>query len=594
MNGDAKNNMNKANALRLLVYARPYAWLMLLSFVLILSTTLIVNALPMLLQRAIDNYLVDGHGIDVRERFDGLLLMGGVYLGLSIAGFLLRLAQGLLTAWIGQSIVRDLRRDVFACVLGLDQSYFDHTPVGKTMTRVTSDVEAVQRFVTNGVVGLTADIFMLLGIAGYMVYLNPRLAAISAILLPGLIFGLEYVNRRLRQANRGIRKCQSDLNACLQESLSGMSTIQLFNREAHARQRFDEKNSALRASHFDEVRWFSHYFPLIEIGQNGAVVLLVGAGGWLVLGGGDGLTVGMLVAFLAYVRNFFWPLGDLSDKAVAYQQAMAAAERIFELFDMPDRIPEPETPLPPELLRGDICFENVTFEYNPGEPVLRDFSLKVRHGESLAVVGATGAGKTTLISLLTRFYDVSSGRITVGGHDIRKFRKADLRKRVGLVLQDPFVFSATIAENISLDRPEISREVVEKAAQHVNAAQFIARLPEGYDARTGAQGGSLSAGEKQLLAMARALAQEPELVLVLDEATANIDTQTEKLVQEALRRIMNERTSIVIAHRLSTIRDADRIIVMQHGRITAQGTHDALIEGDSYYRHLVALLNIGT
>lgn len=589
---NSSRKTSRTHARRLLIYARPYVYLMLLALLLILSTTVIVNALPMILQMAIDRYLVNGGTYSINERFSGLLRMGGLYFGLAVAGFLLRLGQGLLTAWVGQSIVRDLRRDVFAKALRLNLPYFDRTPVGKTMTRVTSDVEAVQRFVTDGVVGLAADIFMLLGIAGYMVFLNPQLAGITALLLPGLICGLEYVNRCLRSANRMIRKRQSELNSSLQESLSGMSTIQLFNREKHASERFDKNNSALRDAHFDEVRWFSHYFPLIEIGQNGAVALLVGAGGWLVMGGSSGLTVGMLVAFLAYVRNFFWPLGNLSDKAVAYQQAIAAAERIFELFDMPEDMPEPASPLTPEMLRGDICFENVQFAYNPDEPVLRDFNLRLRQGESLAVVGATGAGKTTLISLLTRFYDVTGGRITVNGHDIREFRKTDLRRSIGLVLQDPFIFSATIAENISLGHNDINRKAIERAAGHANAHRFIEKMPNSYDSIPGTQGAEISTGEKQLLAMARALAQQPGLVLVLDEATANIDTQTELLVQEALRRLMHERTTIVIAHRLSTIRDADRIIVMQHGRITAQGTHSHLMQTDPYYRHLVALLSI--
>lgn len=591
MNAPAPSVTRRAHACRLLTYARPYVWLIALALTLILASTLVLNALPMLLQRAIDRYLVDGAGT-IPERFHGLLNMGGIYLALSVFGFLLRLAQGLLTAWVGQSIVHDLRRDVFAKALSLGLPYYDQTPVGKIMTRVTSDVEAVQRFVTEGVVGLAADGFMLLGIAGYMVWLNPRLAGMTAVMLPGLFAGLEFVNRRLRRANRTIRSRQSDVNSCLQESLAGMSTIQLFNREPYAQRRFDQQNLGLRDAHMTEVRWFSHYFPLIEIGNNGAVALLVGTGGWLVLGGGDGLTVGMLVAFLAYVRNFFWPLADLSNKAVAYQQAMAAAERIFSLFDMPEDIPDPDDPLDPAQLRGEICFEHVTFGYNPEEPVLRDFCLTVRQGESLAVVGATGAGKTTIMNLLTRFYDAQQGRITVGGHDLRRFRKKDLRRSIGLVLQEPFVFTGTIADNIGLGRPDLDRSQLESAALHVHANAFIEQRPGGFDAEPGVLGDGLSAGEKQLLAMARVLAQQPALALVLDEATANIDTRTEWLVQKAMQTLMRERTSIVIAHRLSTIRDADRILVMRQGRIAAQGTHRELMQNDAYYRHLVALLRI--
>ncbi len=575
-----------------------------LSLLLILGTTLLLNALPMILQRAIDTYLVPGTGLEYEARSAGLLRMGGLYLALATAGFSLRFGQGLLTAWIGQSIVHDLRRDVFDKAMRLGLPTFDRTPVGTLMTRVSSDVEAVQRFVTEGVVGLLADAFMLVGIAGYMLVLNPRLAGITALMLPPLVVGIERINRRLRRANRAIRARQADVNACLQESLSGVTTIQLFNREAQARERFDVANRGMRSAHFEEVGWFSRFFPLIEIGQNAAAALLVGVGGWLVLGGGDALSVGMLVAFLAYVRNFFWPLSDLSDKAGTYQRALAAAEHIFELFDTPEDVPDPPdtgTPLqasPSGAARsgpaGDIRFENVWFAYNDEDWVLRDFNQLIRRGESVALVGATGAGKTTLINLLARFYDVTRGRITINNRDLRDFRKADLRGRVGLVLQEPFIFSGTVLDNISLGAPSLSRAAVEQAARQVNAHLFIERLPEGYDTVLGARGGGLSTGEKQLLAMARALAQEPDIVLVLDEATANVDTETEVLIQDALQRILRERTTITIAHRLSTIRTADRILVMRDGRLTDQGTHVELLGSSDYYRRLCELLDIRT
>ncbi len=580
-------------ARRLLAYARPYAWLMGLSLLLILGTTLMLNALPMLLQRGIDIYLLPEAGPDIAERTGGLLRIGGWYMTLAAGGFLLRLAQGLLTAWIGQSIVHDLRGDVFDKAMRLSLHTFDRTPVGTLMTRVSSDVEAVQRFVTEGVVGLLADIFMLLGIAGYMVLLNPRLAGITALILPPLVVGLERVNHRLREANRAIRGRQSDVNACLQESLAGMTTIQLFNRETRARTSFDKANGGMRDAHFEEVRWFSGFFPLIEIGQNVAAALLVGVGGWIVLGGGDALTVGMLVAFLAYVRNFFWPLSDLSDKASTYQRALAAAERIFELFDTPEEMQDPDnTPPPASATCGEIRFEQVWFAYDAEDWVLRDFCQTIRRGESVALVGATGAGKTTIVNLLMRFYEVGRGRITIDGRDIRGMRKPDLRRGIGLVMQEPFIFSGTVADNIGLNNPEVSRAAVEQAARHVNAHRFIERLSEGYDTVLGTRGGDLSTGEKQLLAMARALAQDPGIVLVLDEATANVDTETEALIQDALLRIMHERTTIAIAHRLSTIRGADRILVMRDGRLVAQGTHQELLEHNEDYRRLYELLGI--
>lgn len=577
---------------RLLGYAKPYAGVMAVALVSIVLTSLLINALPLILQRAIDRYL-DVAGMDMSDRFAGLTRMGGWYLALATGGFVVRMAQGLLTAWIGQSMVHDLRRDVFDKALRLGLPYYDRTPVGTLMTRVTSDVEAVQRFVTEGIVGLIADICMLIGIAGYMVFLNPRLAGLTALILPPLIYFLEKVNRRLRQANRDIRTRQADLNAGLQEQLSGMATIQLFNREATARERFDAANRGLRDAHFKEVRWFSHFFPLIDIGQNSATLLMVGVGGWLVLTGGEGITVGVLVAFLTYVRNFFWPLSSLSDKASSYQRAMAATERIFELLDTREEVPEPVGT--PDAVRssdatGDIRFENVSFAYQNDDWVLRNFNLHIRRGEALAVVGATGAGKTTLINLLTRFYDVQQGRITVNGIDIREFPTAVLRRRVGLVLQEPFIFAGTIADNIRLGNPAVSQEDVETAARHVNAHRFIERLPRGYATELSNRGGGISSGEKQLLAMARALAQKPDIVMILDEATANVDTTTEILIQQALRRLIRRQTTIAIAHRLSTIRDADRILVMREGNISAQGTHAELVARDPYYRHLVALL----
>ncbi len=580
-------------ARRLLSYTRPYRAILILSLGLILGTTLLVNYLPVILQRAIDTYLAPGSPLTPGMRFSGLLRMGKLYLVLAALGFLLRLGQGLLTAWMGQSIVRDLRRDVFDKALDLDLSTFDRTPVGKLVTRVSSDTEAVQRFVTEGVVGLVADAFMLLGIAGYMVFLNPRLAAYTALLLPGLIICIERVNRRLRQANRDIRSRQSTLNVCLQESLAGMDTIQLFNREAHAQTRFGQANRDLRGAFFSEVRWFSHFFPLIELGQNGTVALLVGVGGWMVLGGSDVLTVGMLVAFLSYVRSFFWPLGDLSDKASTYQQAVAAAERLFELMDAPGDVPEAQAPLPVGGLQHTLQFQHVWFAYEGENWVLKDFDVTLNRGESVAVVGPTGAGKTTIANLISRLYDVQRGSILIDGHDLRAVRKRDLRSKISVVLQEPFIFSGTVAANIALDNPRVSQADIERAARHVNAHRFIELLPMGYETPLHARGAGLSSGEKQLLAMARALAQDPEILLVLDEATANVDTETETLIQEALHRLMRERTTLAIAHRLSTVRNADRILVMEGGRLKAQGTHRELLLTNTTYRNLYELLSIG-
>lgn len=580
---------NKGFAKRLLRYALPYRKELLVALVLVLAVSASVNYLPVLIKQLTDRCLLNT-SLPGAERLDLLGKLSLTYLGIALTGYVLRYLQGLLTAWIGQRIVYDLRTDVFRKAMRMQQAWFDRTPVGTLLTRVTSDIERLQAFVTDGVAGTVADLFMLVGIMGYMLVISPRLSGVLFLLLPPLFAVLFLVNRRLRNANRMIRKRQAALNALTQEDITGITTIQLFNREASAKQEFDERNSDLRQAHFEEVRWFSLYFPVIETAQAVAVAFILAAGGFWLLSGGNPLTAGALIAFLAYIRDFFRPLGSLSDKASSFQIAMASAERLFTLMDTPETINDPEQPLDADLLTGPIRFENVTFAYEENNPVLHDVSFTVEPGQVLAVVGATGAGKSTLINLVTRFYDVQEGRITIGGEDIRHFRKQELRGRIGCVFQDPFIFAGPVADNISLLNPELKRDDVIRAAQAVNADRFIRALPNGYDTELNERGGGLSLGQKQLLVMARALAQNPELLFVLDEATANIDTATEMLIQDALGKLMKNRTSIVIAHRLSTIRNADRILVMRHGKLVDSGTHRELMARDGYYRNLYELM----
>ena len=574
---------------RLLRYALPYWPWLTVSLVLVLAVSASVNYLPVLIKHLIDGCLLDT-AAPAAPRVDLLGKISLTYLGIALVGYILRYGQGLLTAWIGQRIVYDLRTDVFRKALRMQQAWFDRTPVGTLLTRVTSDIERLQAFVTDGVAGTVADLFMLIGILGYMFIISPRLAAVLCLLLPPLFALLFLVNHKLRNANRMIRKRQAALNALTQEDITGITTIQLFNREPAARKEFDERNNGLRLAHFEEVRWFSIYFPVIETGQAVTVAVILAAGGFWLLAGGNPLTAGALIAFIAYIRDFFRPLGSLSDKAGSFQIAMASAERLFALMDTPEEINDPADPRAGEQLAGTIAFENVTFAYDENNPVLKNISFTVEPGQVLAVVGATGAGKSTLINLIGRFYDVQQGRITIGGNDIREFRQEDLRNRIGTVFQDPFVFAASVADNISLLNPDLTREDIIRAAKAVNADKFIRALPRGYDTELNERGGGLSLGQKQLLAMARALAQNPSLLFVLDEATANIDTATEMLIQDALGKLVKERTSIVIAHRLSTIRNADRILVMRHGELVDSGTHNELMARDGYYRNLYELL----
>jgi ATP-binding cassette subfamily B protein len=574
---------------RLLAYARPYGRWLILAFAMIMLTSLAINYLPVLIQRMTDQCLMNAEAPSA-ERVDLLMKLSVLYICIAGIGHLVRYLQALLTGWIGQKIIYDLRLAVFRKVLRMHQGYFDRTAVGTLMTRVTSDIERLQHFVTEGVVGTIADLFMLLGTMGYMVYISPVLSLSIFATLPFLFAFMIYVNMRLRDANRDIRTQQSRLNAFLQEALTGMTTIQLFNREASTIADFDERHVRLRSAYFDEVRWFSLYFPTVEGGQAVSILLILVVGGWLILNGSEAVTLGIFVAFLAYIRDFFRPLGSLSDKAGSFQVAMASIERVFALLDEEEGIGEPEEPVAPERIAGQIAFERVWFAYKENNWVLRDLSFSVEPGQVLAVVGATGAGKSTIINLIGRFYDVQQGHVSIDGTDVRQFAKHDLRGRLGYVFQDPFIFTGSVADNIGLQTPGISRADMIRAAQTVNAHGFIEAMPQGYDTVLNERGAGLSLGQKQLLVMARTLAQDPELLFVLDEATASVDSATELLIQDALAKLMANRTSIVIAHRLSTIRHADHILVMRHGELVDAGTHDELMAHEGYYRHLYELL----
>ena len=578
-----------ALARRLIRFSQPYWRWTILALVLILVMSGLVNYLPILIKQITDNCLMD-KTLPKETRLEELLRLSGIFVLFAVSGHLLRYVQGVLTAWLGQRILYDLRVTLFRKVISMHLGYYDRTPIGALMTRVTSDIERLQAFVTDGVVGTIADVVMLITIMVYMLIIDVQVALALFAVLPFLFVALLYVNGKLRDANRDIRERQSKLNALLQEYLVGMTTIQLFNREPVAREDFRERNHHLRSAYFDEVRWFSYYFPVIEGGQAAAFVAILAAGGFLLLNGSEVMTVGVLIAFLTYIRDFFRPLGSLSDKAGMYQTAMVSAERIFALLDTPETIAEPAEPCASQSLSGTIEFRNVWFAYQKEDWVIKDLSFQVQPGQVIAVVGATGAGKTTIINLIGRFYDVQRGSVRIGHQDVRAFRKADLRERLGYVFQDPFLFAGTVAENISLLNPDLTREDLIRAAETVNAHGFISAMSEGYDTQLNERGQGLSLGEKQLVSMARTLAQDPELLFVLDEATASIDTATEMLIQEGLNRLMADRTSIVIAHRLSTIRHADHILVMRQGELIDEGSHDDLMERDGYYRHLHELL----
>lgn len=576
---------------RLLAYARPYRTTLIVAVGVILLMAVVNSFMPVLLKKGVDDYLMAGDGgLTAEGRISGITWLGLVYLLCAAGSFLFRYVQSYLMAWTAEHIIYDMRADIYAKILRLPLGFMDRNPVGRLMTRVTSDVDAMQKMVTEGLVGLIADLFTLFGIMGFMIYLSPRLAFSLFAIFPLLLGVMGWINWHTRRAHRRVRTRQSALNAYLQEMITGMMTIQLFNREPHVLAQFDNRNRSLREGWIESVRWVSYFFPSMEVLNALAIALVLAVGGAAILQGSDAVTIGVVVAFLAYVRDFFRPLEDLSDKTTVFQAAMASSERIFGLMDEPDEVSIPADPVPIDRFKGAVEFDRVSFAYNDEDWVLKDLSFQIAPGESVAIVGATGAGKTSIISLISRFYDVQRGRVLVDGHSVSDYRPVDLRRRIGVVIQDPFIFSGTIASNIDLHNPEVTREQVVQAARYVNAHRFITALPEGYDTRVQERGITLSTGQKQLLALARALVQNPDILLILDEATANVDTESEQLIQEALNRVMKGRTSILIAHRLSTIRGVDRIIVLRNGELIEEGPHDTLISHEGYYRRLYELL----
>lgn len=576
---------------RMLRYVRPYRGWMALAILAVLPLTLLSNTLPLLIRDATDHALVAADR-PAAERWAVLLRIGGLYVLIAFGAFLMRFAQGYLMSWLGQRMLFDMRADIFDKILRLPFRYFDRHPVGRLLTRVGSDVEAMQRLLTDGLVGLTTDVLMLFGVLVYMFWVNPKLALIMLVLFPPLLAILIFLNSKVRGAHREVRRRQSALNANLQEMLTGMTTIQLFNREATAVAGFARHNGALRDAFLRSVKWFSYAFPATEIMGAVASVLVLGIGGWFILRGSGSLTIGELLAFLAYLREFFRPLDDLSEKSNVLQAAMASGERVFGLMDTPEEIEDPRQPAAlSEPFRGEIAFEHVWFAYTDENWVLRDLNVAIPPGSSIAIVGATGAGKSSLTSLIARFYDVQRGAVRVDGVDVRAYRQSDLRRRIGIVLQDPFIFAGTIAENIALHDPAMPRARIEEAGRYVNAHEFILRRAGGYDAVVMERGAGLSTGQKQLLALARAIAHNPDILLILDEATANVDTETELLIQDALKKLMKGRTSIIIAHRLSTIRHVDRILVLRHGQLIEQGSHKELLAQGGYYKRLYELLS---
>jgi len=570
---------------RLLGYLRPYRGLVIIALLIILGISVTEAAPPVLAKFIVDNAIAPAVNglIGIDEGFARLAPLGIAYVAVLLLGSGLRYAQTMLASYVGQRAMYDLRVQLFAHLQSLSLTFFDRNPVGRLMTRITNDIDALTDMVTQGVVAIFGDIVVIGTIAIVLLVLDFRLALVTFAALPLLIWLTMYFRRIMRDSFRSIRIRLARINAYLNENLSGMAIVQLFTRERASFQQFDDLNTDLLNANRGQIRAMSMFFPAVGFTRAATSAALFVAGGFWILKGE--MTIGTLLAFWQLVDRFFQPIGDLAEKYNIMQAAMASSERVFRLLDTKATIVD--APHPRELahVRGEIDFDNVSFAYNEGDWVLRDVSFKISAGESVAIVGATGAGKTSIISLISRFYDVQKGRILLDGVDLRDLRQLDVRRHVGVVLQDPFIFAGTIASNIRLNNAAITDQQVRAAAAFVNADKFIEKLPQGYDTVVTERGSTLSVGQKQLLAFARAIAFNPEILLVLDEATSSVDTETEHLIQDALAKLMVGRTSIIIAHRLSTIQNVDRIIVLHKGRVVEMGTHrDLLAERGVYHR----------
>ena len=572
-------------AARLLRYLKPYRKQVTLSVVLLGAISLLEVAGPYLTKVAIDTYVkpTAGAGALPAEAGRGLLLLAAAYVGILLVGFVLRYVQTFTMSMVGQRAMQDLRLDIFRHLQTLTPSYFDTRPVGRILTRVTQDVAVLNELFAQGVVAVIGDLFMLFGIVGAMLWLNWKLALVTLTTVPLLVIATAIFRAKVRVSYRRVRTRLARINAFLQEHLQGLDVLKFFNAETKEWRKFDRANHDHYTAHVQNLFYYAVFFPAVEIIGAVAVALILWYGGGGILQGA--VTFGVVVAFIQYADRFYQPVRDLSEKYNVFQSAMVASERIFELLDTKPAVAEPARPAALGRLKGEVEFDRVSFAYKDEEWVLKDLSFRIAPGEKVAIVGATGAGKTSIANLLTRFYDFQKGAIRVDGVDIRDVDGRALRRQIGLVLQDVFLFSGTVRENIAFGDRGRTGEEVDRALQEVGGSRLAARLPRGLEEEVGERGAYFSMGERQILAFARALHYNPS-ILILDEATSSVDIETERTIQAALKRLLEGRTSLVIAHRLSTILDSDRILVMHKGELREQGTHAELLAKGGIYARL--------
>ena len=564
---------------RLLTFIKPYKRYVIFAILLNIIVAALGPLRPYLTKIAIDNYIVN-------KNFTGLLW---ITIALFATLFFQSAIQYLLTyytQYLGQKTIYDIRMKLFSHTQRLAIKFFDKTPIGRLVTRVTNDIESLNELFSSGIIMIFSDVFIILWILGFMFFMDWKLSLVSLSILPVLIYGTFLFRRKVRDNYRDVRFHLARLNSYMQEHITGISVMQLFHKEKEELQKFSGINGDHKKANIESIFYYAVFYPAVEFISAIALALIIWYGGGEVVH--NVLTLGTLFAFLQYTEMFFRPIRDLSEKYNIMQTAMASSERVFKLLDVKTFIKNPDDPKFLNSVKGSISFENVSFAYNKDEYVLKNISLDVNPGETVAIVGATGAGKTSIINILTRFYDINSGCIRVDGIDIREVDKRDLRKQISIVLQDVFLFSGTIKSNIGMNNPKIADEQIHRAAELVGADKFIQLLPMKYDEEVKERGATLSVGQKQLISFARALAFNPQ-ILILDEATSSVDTETEILIQQAIEKLLVGRTAIVIAHRLSTIQNADKILVMHKGEIKETGNHQELLAKRGIYYRLYQL-----
>ncbi len=564
---------------RLLGYVKPYKKYIVFAILLNIFVAALGPVRPYLTKVAIDDYIA-------HSDYNGLILIAVVLFSSLMLQAFIQYFLTYYTQYLGQKILYDLRTQLFEHVQKLALKFFDRTPIGRIVTRTTNDVESLGELFSSGIVMVFSDIFIILWILGFMFFMDIPLSLVTLSVLPVLIYGTFLFRRKVRENYRDVRLHLARLNSYMQEHVTGMSVVQIFRKENDEFKKFSSINDDHRKANIKSIFYYAIFFPGVELLSSIAIGLIIWYGGGEVVQGA--LTIGVLFAFIQFTEMFFRPIRDLSEKYNIMQTAMASSERIFKLLDSKTFIKNPDEPIELKSVQGKIDFKNVWFAYEDENYVLKDVSLSINPGESVAIVGHTGAGKSTLINILTRFYDIQKGSILLDGIDIRKLDKSDLRQYISTVLQDVYLFSGDIKSNISMDNENISEEKVIEAARIVGASKFVENLPKKYDEEVKERGATLSVGQKQLISFARALAFDPK-ILILDEATSSIDTETEQLIQKAIQKLLVGRTAIIIAHRLSTIQNADKIIVLHKGEIRETGNHQQLLAKRGIYYKLYQL-----